>query len=274
MKLFSMLMAITAMVAIVFAISCSEDEPEPSDPPTITITATGLADGQISADIGEDVVLTISTTAAGGFASLTITEYQGTTEVGSETFTTEQTSYTHTVTEDDVEAPFRINFLITDDEDQTASEDVIITGLITNIWRLQNFSWQFTSQISVNDPLGLIADGAENIQPHQVDDVYSFNTDGTCDLDYGTLAGDFDGLVHPQTYSFSAADTVLTVYRGALQADFTYAPHDTLVWDIYEIDNTEFVGRIIYPLGELLGGAPEDWLWTADETFTAVEKID
>lgn len=272
-KLFAYLM--TGMAATALMTSCGDDDGvTPTAEPTITVTADGMVDGQITGNVDDEVVFTIATVTEGGFASITIATAQGTDPVGSETSETEVTTYTHNITVADIDAPTVITFTVLDNEGRTAIANAIVTGQRTNLQKLQDFNWQFTSQISVNEPFGLIVDGSENIKDYEVDNVYSFNEDMTASLDFGAIAdpSGFDGLVIPGTYKYDEDNDILTLYRLGFQPDFTFAPHDTLVWNINEFSNLEYTGTIIYELGELLGGAPEDWLWTADETFVAVPK--
>lgn len=267
-KLFSFLMA--GILAIAFVSSCTEDEVIPPDPPTIEINTDGMVDGQLTATLGDDVVISIVTVTDGVFASLTITEYQGTTELNSEVSTTPVDSYTHTVTAEDAAEPFRINFLVTDIEGLTASTDVIISGVLTDLYKLQNFNWQYTSQ------LGILDGEEESIKDCEKDNVYSFNEDGTASLDFGTdtkvAPCDLDGLILATGYTFDEETKVLTILQDEFQADWSFAPGDSKVYTNVTFDGLTFTGRAQYDLSVLFGLEPGSFMWDADETYTAVEK--
>ncbi len=267
-KLFSFLMA--GILAIAFITSCSEEEVIPPDAPTIAVSVDGMVDGQLTATLGDDVVISISAVTDGGFASLTITEYQGTTELNSEVSTTPVASYTHTVTPEDASEPFRVNFMITDNEGLTASTDIIISGVLTDIYKLQNFNWQYTSQ------MGILEGETESIKDCEKDNVYTFNEDGTASLDFGTdtkvAPCELDGLILATGYTYDEETKVLTILQDEFQPDWSFAPGDSKVYTNVTFDGLTFTGRTQYDLSALFGLDPGSFMWDADESYTAVEK--
>lgn len=267
-RLFAYLM--TGMAATAFMTSCGDDDVALPAEPTITVTADGLVEGQLTGNVGDDVALTIATETAGGFASLTITEYQGTDAMDPEVSTTEVTSYTHTITVDDIDAPFRINFAVTDIQGRTATTDVIITGQRTNLQKLQDFNWQYTSQMGILDGEG------ESIKGCETDNVYSFNVDGSATIDFGTdtATGDcwLDGLTLATGFTYDEAEGTLSIAQEYFQPDFTFADGDPKVYTNVTFDGLTFTGRTIYDLSALFGLPPGSFLWEADESYTAVTK--
>lgn len=281
-KLFPYLVLSASVFSLALISSCGgEDEPTP-DPPTITVTATGLVDGAVTGDIGTDVTMTIAVVADGGFESLTITEFQGTTELNSETFTTEVTTYTHTITDADFLNPFRVRFVVKDQEGQEATANVIVSVEATNLNKLLAYSWLFTSQIwSSDEEVG--GDDSENIRHCETDNVYTFNADGTLTYNFGASSGlngcegspngcegscAGDGSANYVSWTFDEETNVLTVTRHNAETDEFL---DELVWEILDFGDDYYVGRIDYDLSALFGF---EFILTLDERWEAVPRED
>lgn len=262
-KIFGYLL--TAMLGTAFITSCTDDV-EPTAAPTISVTADGLDNEQLTGNVGDDVVFTISTETEGGFASINIKESQGTTEVSNETSTTEVTTFTHTITVDDIDAPYVIVFTVEDNEGRTESANAIITGQRTNLQKLQDFNWQYTDQVWSVDAGG---DGSSTIKSCEEDNVYTFNEDGSASLDFGedTATGDcwLDGLVLATGFTYDEDNGTLTIAQDYFQSDYTFQPGDPAIYYNVTFDGLTYTGRRDYDFGAY-------GILALDETFTAVPK--
>ena len=279
-RLFSYLVLAAMVVSTTFLSSCGKDEPSPV--PTITLSlgaqsAYTLTDGKVEGDIGADITINIEIDAPGGFQSMTITEFQGNDEIGSETFETEQATYSHVIADDDFFNPFRVKVDVTDGEGQTSSANVVISVATSNLNKLLAYSWMFTSQIYPEDVEG--GTGDDFIADCEKDNFYTFYADGSLEYNFGAINGmtdgeggtncdevcggtcAFDGTVDYQSWTFDEETEVLTVIRYNPETEME---HDRLIWTIRSFGDTQFTGRIDYDFfGSIL---------TLDETFIAIAK--
>ena len=218
--------------------SCGDD-PEPMAP-IISISETTF-----TGDIGDEVSVTIDGTLDGDFVNMAISKFVGTTPdaTGNSTVTTGLPhTFTHTLGTEGILEPVRFNFLVTDDNDLTASVDLIITTDASRTQLLVSFDWQYTD-LWFGDPLapGFIAECEK-------DNVFSFEADGTMSLDFGS-SGDGagscagDGLLDWVSWEFDANEEVLSLSRVDVLADGSTVPKDVLVWTIIEFDQTAFLAE-------------------------------
>lgn len=214
--------------------SCGDDDPVA---PMITISAETF-----TGDIGDEVSVVIDGTLDGDFVNIVITKFIGTTEdaSGNETVTSGLPyTFTHTIGTEGILEPVRFNFVVNDDNELSASVDLIITTEASRTQLLSAFDWRYTD-LWFGDPLepGFIAECEE-------DNVFTFNEDGTMSLDFGS-SGDGagscagDGLLDWVEWEFDAAEEVLSLTRVDVLDDGTTVPKDVLVWTIIEMDQTGF----------------------------------
>lgn len=277
------MLLVSGLTSIALLNSCSDDEPAPAEP-TISISATGAVDGIVTGDIGSEISVSITIDAEAGFESLTITEYQGTTEIGSETFTTEQTTYSHTITDADFQNPFRVEFEVADAKGNTVSENLIIQVEATNANKLLAYSWLFSKQVwSDDEEVG--GDGADAIKDCETDNVQTFYADGSVKYNFGPKTGldggdcegspngcegscPGDGSAIYTGWDYDTEAEIISVYRADAT---TEAPLDTVAYHLISFGDTEFTGRVYYDLSALFGF---EFILPLDETWTAVAKED
>ncbi len=244
--------------------SCGDDD-DATPAPTVTLSATTF-----SGKIGETASVTATVVAAGGLKSLTITKYLGTTvdatfgTNGIKTETHLSHTETYVLSEEGLSTPVRFKFEATDEKDQTASADFIITTEPSVAYLLTTYDWQWKSKV------GKVFDAdpeTEQIVDCEKDNVFSFNEDGTYTLDYGALTGsgggtcDFDGFRAPTTWTLNADESELTI-----MAVNVFDPNDiqTEVYKITEATSTSLKSTQTVDL-TAFGGIIYDWKfeWSA-----------
>jgi hypothetical protein len=245
--------------------SCGDDD-DASPAPTVALSATTF-----SGKIGETASVTATVVAEAGLKSLTITKYLGTTvdntfgTNGTKTVTTLTHTETYELNEEGLSTPVRFKFEATDEKDQTASADFIITTEPSVAYLLTNYDWQWKSKVGKvfdTDP------ESEQILECEKDNVYSFQDSlNAYTLDYGALTGsgggtcDFDGFRAPTTWSLNADESELTII-----AVNVFDPNDvqTEVYKITEATATSIKSTQTIDL-TAFGGIIYDWKfeWSA-----------
>jgi hypothetical protein len=194
--------------------SCKDKE-ETFPVPTVTLSATTF-----SGKMGQTASVTASVSAPGGLKSLTITKYKG-TDVdasfgtnGSETLTDLTHTHTYVLSEEGLTTPIRFKFTAEDEKGQTGTADYIITTEPSVSYLLTKYNWQWKSKLGkclASDP------ETEQILDCEKDNFFSFNADGTYQLNFGAITGtgggtcDFDGFAVPTTWSLNTEETELTI---------------------------------------------------------------
>ena len=204
---------IGAIALTLTVVSCKKDDPAG---PMVTLSQTDF-----NGNTGQTASTTATVVAEGGFKSLKITKFIGTTvdmsygtggtlEVTNSTFTLE-----YTLNEEGVTEPIRFNFTAEDNNGKTGSADFIVTTNLTLRYLLLNFNWRWHSKVGkvfAADP------EAEQILPCEQDNVYTFNPDGTMSIDYGPITGtgggtcDFDGLRVEERWELNESTNTLTLF--------------------------------------------------------------
>ena len=249
MKTKKFLMAALSMLVIasfIFITSCSEDDPVPPVSPVISIdpaTFTGAP--------GETVNATVTGTLDGAFVGMTITKYNGTsidtdygTDGSMEVSTPLPYSFSFTLGAEGLDGTaVRFQFVVTDANELTDETNLIITTEATRTQLLTFFNWRYASLLWQETP----PDFVEGINECEEDNILTFNTDGTMAYDFGaktfpeydqgSCSG--DGQLIWSTWAFNAAEDTLRAFR--LNAEFE-TPHDTVVWAIYEFDQSHWRG--------------------------------
>jgi hypothetical protein len=265
-KNFLSLMFVGLMATTVLTVQSCKDDDDAKPAPTVTLSSSSF-----TGKIGETATVTATVVAPAGLKSLTITKYLGTTvdatygTNGSKTVAHESHTETYTLGEEGLDTPVRFKFEATDEKDQTASADFIVTTEASTAYLLTNFNWQWKSK------RGKCLDSepeTEQILECEKDNVYSFNADGTYTLDYGAITGmgggtcDFDGFRVPTTWELNTEGTQLTI-----RAVNAFDPNDvqTEVYNITEANNMAIKSTQTIDLSVFGCGAPYDWKfeWTA-----------
>jgi hypothetical protein len=183
--LFTSLLAIALTAG--FLASCSDDE---DNSPSISLSET-----DVTASAGDEVAVTVSTKTPAGFGSLVVTKlWDGVPVVGEEEiFDAEQDEYVYTVVEEDADHVVTINFKVIDDDNKSASKDLVITIELTARQLLLKYNWRLSEEIWV-------AEGTNEISDVYNDDVYRFNADGTYNKSIGAKVDDFSDIWYNYCY--------------------------------------------------------------------------
>ncbi len=215
--------------------SCEDDDPAA---PSIL-----LDNPTVSAKVGEEITITGTVTAPGGFKSVSVEKFWNDDSQGAPTVTdisSSDFSFLYTVTEDDVEPILKFQFIATDANGNSgAPAESVVDVELTKAQILVKFDWLHASAIRVTT-------GEEEIAPHDADNVFRYNSNGTYQLSYGTVAGDFDGVdqycyweVNEETGRLIRTRTSFNWNTWVYDVD----ARDTL--DITELTSTEMVADYI-----------------------------
>lgn len=246
------------LATAVLTINACKDDAKPS--PTVTLSATTF-----SGKIGATASVTATVNAPAGLKSLKITKYKGTDidatfgTGGTETHTEATHTHSYVLSTEGLNTPIRFKFTAEDDEGQTGTADFIITTEASVAYLLTTYDWQWKSKIGkvlASDP-----GESEQILDCEKDNFYTFNSDGSYDLNFGAITGtgggtcDFDGFVLPTTWSLNAEETELTL-KGVNAFD----PTDirTEVYHITSSSNTSIKSTQTIDL-TVFGGIVYDW---------------
>lgn len=215
--------------------SCEED---------IAVPSVMLDNQEISAKAGEEITIVATVTAAGGFSNLSIQKYWGDDVQGNPEETTTLTNstytFTYTVTQDDVEPILKFQFIATDGGGQTSAPvEAVVDVELTKAQILVKYDWLHTSAVreATND---------EEIAAHDADNVFRYHEDGTYQLSYGAIAGDFDGLDQYCYWEVNEETGRLIRTRTSFNWGtwiFDVDARDTL--DITDLSSTEMVADVI-----------------------------
>ncbi len=183
---------LTSLLAVAlaggFLASCSDDEGDGA--PSISLSQTAA-----TASAGDEVAVTITTKTPAGFKSLVVTKMWDGNPVagGEEIFDAEQDEYVYTVVEEDADHVVTINFKVIDDNNKSASKDLVITIELTARQLLLKYNWRLSEEI-------WLAEGTDEISDVYTDDDYRFNADGTYNKSIGAKVDDFSDLWYNYCY--------------------------------------------------------------------------
>jgi hypothetical protein len=191
----------------------------------------------------DEVAVTITTKTPAGFGSLVVTKlWDGVPVVGEEEiFDAEQDEYVYTVVEEDADHVVTINFKVIDDDNKSASKDLVITIELTAMQLLLKYNWRLSEEIWLDE-------GTNEISDVYTDDDYRFNAGGTYNKSIGAKVDDFSDiwfnycyydlngttlkLLMSRTGAFGeeVTDTlrITLINNEKLEADITYYDLDVL----------------------------------------------
>jgi hypothetical protein len=184
--IFTTLLAVA--LAAGFLASCSDDE---DNSPSISLSET-----EVTASIGQEIAVTVTTKTPNGFGSLVVTKFHNGTQVGDEEVFTEEldADYVYTVTAEDAEQSVTtVNFKVIDKDNKTAAKDLVITVDLTAIQLMLKHNWRLDQEIWKET-------GTNEISDVYTDDVYRFNNDGTYNKSIGAKVDDFSDIWYNYCY--------------------------------------------------------------------------
>lgn len=239
--IFNSLLAVA--LAAGFLASCSDDE---EDGPSISLSET-----EVTASAGDEVSVTVTTKTPAGFQSLVVTKlWDGVAVDGEvETFTEAlDEDYVYTVVEEDADHVVTLNFTVTDENNDTASKELVIAIELTARQILLKYNWKHTEEFWIKENKNDIADA-------YTDDVYRFNADGTFNKSVGEKDDGFNDLVTSFCY-YDLNDNTVRLLMSRRDFWNNVDIVDTL--DIVVIDETKLQADItLYGLDQLDTGEEE-----------------
>lgn len=174
-------MVVTLVMSLIITTSCDEDDP--------AIPTIGLSETSIDAKAEESISVTVTFVAEAGAKSITVSklwdgEVQGTPEVSTGADLEGNLVFEYDVLQDDADYVLTFNFLIEDNEGQTAEIELVVNVELTTRQLLLKYNWLLSDEIRNKT-------GASDITDAYTDDIYRFNADGTFDKSIGAKADDF-----------------------------------------------------------------------------------
>ncbi len=222
-------LAVLLFAALFIVTSCDDDDD--SAPPTIT-----LSEELIEAKAGEEISVNVTVVAEAGLNKVVVTTLHDGTAFGTpDEFTTLTFTYTHTVSEEDVDPILSIQFTAIDNDGQEVSKDLVVDVELTVTQLLLKYDWLLSEEIRE-------LTNENDISDVYTDDIYRFYEDGSYDKSIGAKVDDFSDLWYNHCYwNFNEADSMLILSRtGAFLEDV----RDTIM--ITTIDHEELRGDVVY----------------------------
>ena len=219
-----------AIASTGFLQSCGDDD-ETFDNPSITLSQTTA-----TASSGDEVEVTVTTLTDGGFKNLVVTKLWDGAAQDTETFTSALTApYVYTVVDEDADHVLTLNFTVTDNQNKTASTELVIEVELTARQLLLKYNWRLDQEIRKKTNTNDISDVYN-------DDIYRFNADGTYNKSIGAKVDDFSDIWFNYCY-YDLNDNTLKLLMSRTGA-FGEKVTDTLRITI--IDDTKLYADITY----------------------------
>lgn len=224
-------LAVLLFAALFIVTSCDDDDDFAL--PTIT-----LSEELIEAKAGEEISVNVTVVAEAGLDKVVVTTLHDGTAFGTpEEFTTLTFTYTHTVSEEDVDPILSIQFTAIDNDGQEVSKDLVVDVELTMTQILLKYDWLLSDEIRESTGLSDIADA-------YTDDVYRFYEDGTYDKSIGAKNDGWNDLLYNYCYWNLNEDESRLIITKTGGWGTIESISDTIM--ITTIDHTELVGDVIY----------------------------
>ncbi len=202
----------TAIALLLVMPSCKKDSVDPNLP------TMQLKPDNVLGKTAQHVDVTLTIYAPNGIKSLEISKTINLVSSGGVTTGTPVSTgtntftfvYTYTYQPDEVDKLVGINFRLIDNKGNAVEKDLTVNTEASGAQKIYTHPWKLTSKLwETRNPV------QESLQDCEKDDAYTFRSDSTMSINYGTSACTFDGFNIFDKWTLSEDETVFTwVYHS------------------------------------------------------------